>query len=386
MLAASWGLAGRNPDVEQTTKTCTRCQTCKPLSEFYRRTRSHDGHASACKSCDERRRRRYREILRETGPLSLAVLRKPDERGCGVAGCERRHYGHGWCALHCWRWKEHGDPLVVRSVADNSGTCLVADCNVKATSRGWCNVHYQRWYVYGDPMAPVRQLLLNGGSCSIEDCALSPRSRTSKWCEKHYMRWYRQGDPTRVVVDTARYQVCQHCGTYSAGRKACSSRCAARIVRGTLLITACQVCGESFPTKNTRNTCSPACKREGNRRRGVIYHQNAMETSPGYRDSLRRATLRRRARMKAAFVEDFSPFEIHGRDGWICGICHELIDPTVLWPNRWSATIDHVVPLALGGVHHPDNAQSAHLTCNCSKRDRLGVRTTRRVIQTAIPA
>ncbi len=30
---------------------------------------------------------------------------------CTVEGCTRRHYGHGYCAMHYSRWKRLGDPL-----------------------------------------------------------------------------------------------------------------------------------------------------------------------------------------------------------------------------------------------------------------------------------
>lgn len=30
---------------------------------------------------------------------------------CSIEGCERPHYGHGFCHMHYQRWKKHGDPL-----------------------------------------------------------------------------------------------------------------------------------------------------------------------------------------------------------------------------------------------------------------------------------
>lgn len=33
------------------------------------------------------------------------------ERTCSVEGCDRRHYGRGWCNTHYQRWYFHGDPL-----------------------------------------------------------------------------------------------------------------------------------------------------------------------------------------------------------------------------------------------------------------------------------
>ncbi len=30
---------------------------------------------------------------------------------CSISGCDRPHYGRGWCSGHWKRWKLHGDPL-----------------------------------------------------------------------------------------------------------------------------------------------------------------------------------------------------------------------------------------------------------------------------------
>lgn len=41
-------------------KTCTRCATVKPLTDFYRHAAMSDGHLSACKDCTKARVRRHR--------------------------------------------------------------------------------------------------------------------------------------------------------------------------------------------------------------------------------------------------------------------------------------------------------------------------------------
>ena len=49
----------------------------------------------------------------------------------------------------------------------------------------------------------------------------------------------------------------------------------------------------------------------------------------------------------------------------VCAICGGFVDKTLKSPHPMSATIDHIIPVALGG--HPsdmDNLQLAHRRCN----------------------
>ena len=58
----------------------------------------------------------------------------------------------------------------------------------------------------------------------------------------------------------------------------------------------------------------------------------------------------------------------------ICAICGRRVDKTLPYPDPWSATIDHIIPVARGG--HPsalDNMQLAHLRCNRLKSDKLSI-------------
>jgi 5-methylcytosine-specific restriction endonuclease McrA len=74
--------------------------------------------------------------------------------------------------------------------------------------------------------------------------------------------------------------------------------------------------------------------------------------------------------MKAAIVETFSPMEIFERDGWRCGICSELLDPSAFFPHPQSPSIDHIVPLSKGGEHSRANVRAAHLRCNVRRGNR----------------
>lgn len=62
---------------------------------------------------------------------------------------------------------------------------------------------------------------------------------------------------------------------------------------------------------------------------------------------------------------------IYERDGWMCQLCGEPVDPALIFPDRLSATLDHIVPLSLGGTHDPSNVQLAHLGCNSAKGNRV---------------
>lgn len=63
--------------------------------------------------------------------------------------------------------------------------------------------------------------------------------------------------------------------------------------------------------------------------------------------------------------------QILERDAWTCGICTEPIDPDVKYPDRRSASTDHIVPVSAGGGHVIENMQAAHLDCNMRKGKRV---------------
>lgn len=71
--------------------------------------------------------------------------------------------------------------------------------------------------------------------------------------------------------------------------------------------------------------------------------------------------------------EQIDPVEVFARDGWVCGICTEPIDPERSYPDQRMASLDHVIPLSKDGEHTWSNVQAAHLDCNKRKRARSPV-------------
>jgi len=79
----------------------------------------------------------------------------------------------------------------------------------------------------------------------------------------------------------------------------------------------------------------------------------------------------RRVRLRGGSVEHVSRMEVFERDGWICGLCGVDVDRSLKWPDPMSVSLDHVIPVSLGGLHSLANVQCAHLFCNCVKGNRV---------------
>ena len=73
---------------------------------------------------------------------------------------------------------------------------------------------------------------------------------------------------------------------------------------------------------------------------------------------------RRRVRIRGQFVAPVDAQAIYVRDGGHCHICGKRVKPA-------EASMDHLVPISLGGVHAPHNVRLAHLKCNL-RRNKWG--------------
>lgn len=74
-------------------------------------------------------------------------------------------------------------------------------------------------------------------------------------------------------------------------------------------------------------------------------------------------SLRYRAQLAEAFVENVEPSVLYERDEGRCGICGEPV-------GRDDFQVDHIVPISRGGEHSYANTQIAHRFCNQSKGAR----------------
>lgn len=154
------------------------------------------------------------------------------------------------------------------------------------------------------------------------------------------------------------YRSCGHCGIGidppKKGKQFCSDRCWSRESRfpGSwphFRDRRCERCNEplSIAMKREARFCNKICQ---NRANGMT----------------------RRARQVGTAVENFSRFDVFERDGWVCHICHELVERALQWPHPRAASLDHVIPLnELDSPGHVfANTACAHLFCNHSKNAR----------------
>jgi 5-methylcytosine-specific restriction endonuclease McrA len=53
------------------------------------------------------------------------------------------------------------------------------------------------------------------------------------------------------------------------------------------------------------------------------------------------------------------------RDGWVCQLCFEPIDPHARARTARAPVVDHIIPVSAGGAwHDPTNLRAAHWGCN----------------------
>lgn len=69
----------------QATRSCTKCDQSKPLSEFYRSTRRRDGYQVWCKTCGSA----YQRARRESRLGQIRHRERPDDWIPPVCICDR---------------------------------------------------------------------------------------------------------------------------------------------------------------------------------------------------------------------------------------------------------------------------------------------------------
>lgn len=155
-------------------------------------------------------------------------------------------------------------------------------------------------------------------------------------------------------------KLCIHCTAPVPGsgqRKRCVDCLSPHTPRGSPLSATCGECGNEFRYASTTRPqifCSDQCRQQRKRR------NRPPRPDWGKND-------RKRARHYGVAYEPVRRPIVYERDNWICQICTGRIHRTARAPHPKSASLDHIVPMSLGGPHLYSNVQAAHFECNWQK-------------------
>lgn len=143
-----------------------------------------------------------------------------------------------------------------------------------------------------------------------------------------------------------------------AQREAAEALAAARVTAALAARrTECRACGLAYcplPGSGRMVCCSAECSAE------LV------------RQGKRTARAADKARRRGAVVEAVDPIKVLEADGWHCYLCGAHTPRTLRGTYEDDAPeVDHVVPLARGGVHGYANLRCACRSCNLSKADML---------------
>lgn len=165
----------------------------------------------------------------------------------------------------------------------------------------------------------------------------------------------------------------------------------------------CRVCGTTFTSpKRTTVFCSRPCKYaathevlKAERLAAKPAHRSCVNCGIDFPPTMRadakfcsarcndaaHAIVRKMAkRARSVAPRGITKAVIGNRDGWLCGLCVGTVDKTKTHPDPLCPSIDHIVPLSLGGTNAVENLQISHLVCNLRKRDRtLGLHPPYRI-------
>lgn len=124
-----------------------------------------------------------------------------------------------------------------------------------------------------------------------------------------------------------------------------------------------------------RDFCSSEC-RSTNYKQQPDYRQKrrvkrkAYLQTPNGKRQRRLAKARRRTRKLEVWDEDVDVMLLAEWQKWKCYLCNKSICFKVKSPDPLSLSLDHLVPLSLGGRHSYANCAAAHFGCNSKKSAR----------------
>ena len=123
----------------------------------------------------------------------------------------------------------------------------------------------------------------------------------------------------------------------------------------------CNKCGQLTPRLTRRQMRCIPCKKATKK-----YHRKKWKQTKAGKAAHHKRNHLRRAGLTSG--DTISLDDLADRDGWMCWLCSRPIDPNAKHELKkthpYGLSMDHVLPLALGGTHTWDNVRIAHHICN----------------------
>lgn len=261
-------------------------------------------------------------------------------RSCTNEGQRSRRKPCVDCGVKCWG--DRCKPCADRELEIYADVvCKYHGCGARAQVKGVCRDHYTR-----------RGKAKNCAWCGVEfvPMARAKGDVCSRACAWHWRRSGGMKSASRELVFVP-----------SASRRVDAARrlaVAAVGSRGDRVWVAgsCGVCGGAFV--GLRHALYPVCGSDA-----------CVEEKDRRVEHDKRA--RRRARLAGARVGRVDRERVFVRDGYRCHLCGFKTNPSASVPDLRAPTLDHIVPLSLGGEHSMVNVACACFGCN-SRKSNVG--------------
>lgn len=193
-------------------------------------------------------------------------------------------------------------------------------------------------------------------TCVVPECGKSGHGRG--YCSMHYRRLESWGS-----LDSPPPATCKACGSAfqskrTMGQLFCSPGCRKLFHGSDSPIKLCTD-PDCLRPMRARGLCSMHWKRADRQERGP--------QSEPWTERRKVNHQKRRAQKMQLPADPILSADVYERDGWVCGLCDLSVDGSLAYPEPFSASLDHIIPLSKGGHHTLDNVQLAHLQCNVRK-------------------
>lgn len=216
-----------------------------------------------------------------------------------------------------------------------ASTCSIDGCARPHRARGLCGTHYNRAH---QPNRHAARVTVECAGCGIVVEKRPHPQRPRRYCSLtcRTATQYREVRASRPGTELV------HVGP-AWPHSELPARHPARQARrqpGIFTAGSCGWCGDWFTVagRSTARYCSRRCWRKAAKAR----HERRFLVSPVVRLS------------------------IYERDGWICQLCFDPVDPNLPTSDEWAATLDHIVCQSWTDEpdHSAENLRLAHRWCN----------------------